>query len=284
MTLPSSWASLFIYLCRTVKAVIANFYFAIMWPKMPPDAGHGKSAPAFVTIFGFPYFSCLQTGLLAISTPGTMADKPVFRQCPQDCFRWHPAKQKIGNGLSFILPGRATYPSATPICFFNLFSSIHRARVVVSSRWMRVSMASFWRLAKVYPSVSTLMKRSVRAMLSSNFFRQAKSTIWDVRYLVQFLRFQQLLLDTDTDNHVRTHSLRHICRIIVLQSPVHQYHTVFPYRSKYTGDGHACPHGRRQDTFMENDFLTVDNICGNTGKRYGEAVEPQGVMILYREK
>lgn len=35
---------------------------------------------------------------------------------------------------------------------------------------------------------------------------------------------------------------------------------------------------------MENDFLTVDNICGNTGKRYGEAVEPQGVMILYREK
>ena len=81
MTLPSSWASLFIYLCRTVKTVIANFYFAIMWPKMPPDAGHGKRAPAFVTIFGFPYFSCLQTGLLAISTPGTMADKPVFRQC-----------------------------------------------------------------------------------------------------------------------------------------------------------------------------------------------------------
>lgn len=30
MTLPSSWAFLFIYLCRTVKTVIVSFYFTII--------------------------------------------------------------------------------------------------------------------------------------------------------------------------------------------------------------------------------------------------------------
>lgn len=30
MTLPSSWASLFIYLCRTLKTVIVSFYFTII--------------------------------------------------------------------------------------------------------------------------------------------------------------------------------------------------------------------------------------------------------------
>lgn len=79
---------------------------------MPPDAGRGKRVPAFATIFGFLYFSCLQTDLSAISTPGNgwQARIPAMYRRRNTCNRKPCTHDNDGCRTSVTAAGKHSFP------------------------------------------------------------------------------------------------------------------------------------------------------------------------------
>ena len=87
-----------------------------------------------------------------------------------------------------------------------------------------------------------------------------------VRSAVELVGTFQRILNIDSDNNIGPHCFGHICRIVIDNSTVDQYHAVFSHRSEYTGDGHAGTHRSREYAIMEYDLVPIDYIGRYTGE------------------
>ena len=106
----------------------------------------------------------------------------------------------------------------------------------------------------------------------------------DVFHRFQLGSLKQRTLHIHPDNVVGPHGKRHIYRIVIHHSTVHQHHSIQVYRSKHTGNGHAGTHGSGQYSLMEHYFAAIHQIFRHAGKWNRKTAKIHRILVTFCQR
>ena len=94
-----------------------------------------------------------------------------------------------------------------------------------------------------------------------------------------FVGSPRLVLHRYTDDIVGSHLLGDIDREVVAHTAIDQHHIAYSHRREGTGNRHTGSHRHTEHSAMEDILCIIDYVCCHAGKRDGQLVEVDGVIV-----